>query len=76
MSVTTHAEFEELRPIDSRLKFEVFGNFTQRDVDGLKDEWFPNNAETRGELQDLWIRHPNRNGEKSSYLLFDISLSR
>ena len=42
------------------LTWIAFGNFTQTDIDGLKIEWFPKDAERRGRLQDIWIRHHDR----------------
>ena len=63
MSASTSADFEKLIPTDAGLTFEVFGNTTQRDVDALKDELFPRKAVLQAQLQDLWVRHPNRQGE-------------
>ena len=42
------------------LTWIAFGNFTENDIEGLKFQWFPDDAEKRGRLQDIWTRHHER----------------
>eukprot|EP01036_Dinobryon_divergens_P042723 gene42723-56789_t len=42
------------------LTWIAFGNFSQTDIEGLKIQWFPKDAERRGRLQDIWTRHHDR----------------
>ena len=76
MSVSDLAEFERLlkpgerllKPGESELSFEDLGNATQRLVELLQDELFPESAVKIAKLQSIWARHPTRLGEK---LLFN-----
>ena len=65
-----------LKPVESELSFEDLGNATQRDVDELKAELFPDSAVKRAKLQSIWARHPTRLGEKRRYLYVIVSLCR
>jgi hypothetical protein len=42
------------------LTWAQFGDFTQDDIDGLKLQWFPEDALKRGQLQSIWINHHDR----------------
>ena len=42
------------------LTWIAFGNFSPTDIEGLKIQWFPKDAERRGHLQDIWTRHHDR----------------
>jgi hypothetical protein len=44
------------------LTWVAFGNSTQEDLNGLKNSWFPENPVRRTKVQDIWTRHPNRQG--------------
>jgi hypothetical protein len=64
MNVSTSADFEDLVP-NAGFSFEAFGNGTQADLDELKDQRFRGDLISKFRLQDLWARHPIRQGEKS-----------
>ena len=51
------------------LTWIAFGNFTQTDIDGLKIQWFPKDAERRGRLQDIWTRHHDRQQGIKSFVV-------
>lgn len=42
------------------LTWEQFGDFSQDDINGLKTQWFPQDAVKRGQLQSVWIKHHDR----------------
>ena len=71
MKASASADFEDLVP-DAGFSFEDFGYGTQADLDLLKDRKFPERAVKKAQLQDLWARHPIRQGEKRQYLYYVI----
>jgi hypothetical protein len=38
----------------------AFGNCSQENINDIEHEWFPLNAVKRAQVQDIWVRHPNR----------------
>ena len=62
MTTTTLAEFNALVPAEAGLTFGVLGNSTQHDVDVMKIQIFQTNSVLGARLQDLWVRHPVRQG--------------
>ena len=70
MSASTIDEFKALVLNYPGLTFEIFGNGTQDDLNELKKELFPTSLISRYQLQDLWARHPLRQGQKNWRVLF------
>ena len=62
MTTTTLAEFNALVPAEAGLTFDVLGTSTQHDVDVMKIQFFPTNGVLGARLQNLWARHPDRQG--------------
>jgi hypothetical protein len=74
MSASTPAEFVALVPT-AGFSFDDFGNGTQGDLDELKNLHFPRDPASKFKLQSIWVRHPNRQGEKRRCLLRSIRFS-
>ena len=70
MSASTIDEFKALVLNYPGLTFGIFGNGTQDDLNELKKELFPTSLMSRYQLQDLWARHPLRQGQKKWCVLF------
>ena len=61
---STQAELAALKADwnEEGLSWEAFGNCSETDIEGIKMQWFPDNAVRRGRIHDVWVRHPNRQG--------------
>ena len=55
---------------DSGLTWVQFGDFSQDDINGLKLQWFPQDAVKRGQLQSVWIKHHDRQQGKCNSVRF------
>ena len=68
MITSTEDELTDLKANwrDFGLKWENLGDFTQGDIDELKDQWFLDNALKRGQLQSIWARHYRHSTHKGS----------
>jgi hypothetical protein len=55
----------------SALNDEMFGNYTQADVEILKNHWFPEPGHIllRGKLQNVWAELQNNKGNKKKKIL-------
>jgi hypothetical protein len=56
--LTDAEEYDSIRPKSSRLRYDRLGYFTQVDLDKLKVKWFPEDPESSGILQGIWMCHP------------------
>ena len=44
------------------ITWSTFGTATQTDIDQLTTLWFPNNVAQRIQIQNIWARHPSKQG--------------
>jgi hypothetical protein len=74
MSASTSDEFVALVPT-AGFSFDDLGNGTQEQLNKLINKHFPDDIASQFKLQSIWVRHPNRQGEKRRCLLRSIRIS-